>query len=99
MDMILQTTFVLQKVVSTLRTARLPADMVAVEQDSTSATESMIATEQQSLAQMKQLEVNHIPANLLHISFISLFTLFPPLTHSPILLCKLSQFFLWYPLV
>ncbi|XP_045100999.1 syntaxin-7-like isoform X2 [Portunus trituberculatus] len=45
-----------KKVVSTLRTARLPADMVAVEQDNTSATDSMIATEQQSLAKIKQLE-------------------------------------------
>ncbi|KAK8405763.1 hypothetical protein O3P69_001927 [Scylla paramamosain] len=45
-----------KKVVSTLRTARLPADMVAVEQDNTSATDSMIAAEQQSLAKMKQLE-------------------------------------------
>lgn len=53
------TTFVQQKVVSTLRTARLPADMVAVEQDSTSTTDSLIAAEQQKHAKMKELEVSH----------------------------------------
>ncbi|KAG0714068.1 Syntaxin-12 [Chionoecetes opilio] len=47
-----------QKVVSTLRTARLPADMVAVEQDkdSASTTDTLIAAEQQKHAKMKQLE-------------------------------------------
>lgn len=45
-----------KKMVSTLRTARLPADMVAVEQDSTSTTDSMIAAEQQKQAKMKELE-------------------------------------------
>ncbi|KAG7163340.1 syntaxin-12-like [Homarus americanus] len=46
-----------KKVVSTLRTARLPADMVAVEQDTTSAsTDVMIASEQKKHQQMKEIQ-------------------------------------------
>lgn len=44
--------------VNTLRTARLPADMVAVEQDAAAATtEEMIAREQKRQAQLKEIEV------------------------------------------
>ncbi|XP_071515637.1 syntaxin-12 [Panulirus ornatus] len=46
-----------KKVVSTLRTARLPADMVAVEQDTTpSSTDTMIASEEQKQTQMKEIQ-------------------------------------------
>lgn len=46
-----------KKMVNTLRTARLPADMVAVEQDATAATtEEMIAREQKRQAQLKEIE-------------------------------------------
>ncbi|XP_063599870.1 syntaxin-12-like [Penaeus indicus] len=46
-----------KKMVNTLRTARLPADMVAVEQDAASATtEEMIAREQKRQAQLKEIE-------------------------------------------
>lgn len=52
--------FLPQRVVSTLRTARLPADMVAVEQDTDSTTDTLIAAEQQRLAKMKEIGVIHI---------------------------------------
>lgn len=42
---------------STLRAARLPADMVALEQDSASTTDTLIAAEQQRLAKMKEIGV------------------------------------------
>ncbi|XP_069170046.1 syntaxin-12 isoform X2 [Procambarus clarkii] len=46
-----------KKVVNLLRTARLPADMVAVEQDtSASNTDLMIASEQQRQAKMKEIQ-------------------------------------------
>ncbi|XP_027212714.1 syntaxin-12 [Penaeus vannamei] len=46
-----------KKMVNTLRTARLPADMVAVEQDAAAATtEEMIAREQKRQAQLKEIE-------------------------------------------
>lgn len=44
-----------KRVVSTLRTARLPADMVAMEQDSASTTDTLIVAEQQRLAKMKEI--------------------------------------------
>lgn len=43
--------------VNTLRTARLPADMVAVEQDTASTTDTLIVAEQQRLAKMKEIGV------------------------------------------
>lgn len=42
---------------NTLRTARLPADMVAVEQDTAANADAMIAAEQRRQAQMKEIEV------------------------------------------
>ncbi|XP_047486786.1 syntaxin-12-like [Penaeus chinensis] len=46
-----------KKMVNTLRTARLPADMVAMEQDAAAATtEEMIAREQKRQAQLKEIE-------------------------------------------
>lgn len=40
-----------------MRTARLPADMVAMEQDSASTSDTLIAAEQQRLAKMKEIGV------------------------------------------
>ncbi|KAK8732596.1 hypothetical protein OTU49_006837 [Cherax quadricarinatus] len=46
-----------KKVVSLLRTARLPADMVAVEQDTTTtSTDDMIASEHRRQSQMKEIQ-------------------------------------------
>lgn len=54
--------------VNTLRTARLPADMVAVEQDAAAATtEEMIAREQKRQAQLKEIEVK---ANKAHLKLL-----------------------------
>lgn len=47
--------------VNLLRTARLPADMVAIEQDTAAAsTEEMIAREQKKQAQLKEIQASLI---------------------------------------
>ena len=60
-----------------LRTARLPADMVAVEQDSESATtEELVQREQMLQAKKKEIQVNVILYIFITCIIISKFMLY-----------------------